>query len=57
MLVECPVCGGKSVGKVGVGQYYCWNCYLEYQIHGDSTKVYTVEEDGSLVAYAVAEIS
>lgn len=47
----CPVCGGKHVGKVGVEQFYCWNCFLEYQVQGKEYKVYTVAEDGSLIAY------
>jgi len=55
--MNCPICGGRAVGRVGVDQYYCWNCYLEYQIQGDSVKVFSVAEDGSLVAYAPAEIT
>ncbi len=55
--MQCPVCGGKSVGKIGSDQYYCWNCCLEYQIQGDIIKIFSVAEDGSLEAYAAAEIS
>lgn len=55
--MDCPICGGKSVGRVGVSQYYCWNCYIEYQIQGEAIKIFSVAEDGSLVAYPVAEIS
>lgn len=55
--MDCPICGGKSVGRVGMGQYYCWNCYLEYQVQGEKIKIFSVAEDGSLVDYAAAEIS
>jgi len=55
--MNCPVCGGKSVGRVGVEQFYCWNCYLEYQIQGENIKIFSVAEDGSLIDYAPAEIS
>ncbi|MDD2402055.1 MAG: hypothetical protein PHI90_06480 [Clostridia bacterium] len=47
--MKCPLCGSSSVGKVGVEQYYCWNCFVEYQFQGDETRVYSVEEDGSLM--------
>lgn len=55
--MNCPVCGGKSVGRVGIDQFYCWNCYLEYQVQGEEIRVFSVAEDGSLVAYTSAEIS
>lgn len=50
-MVNCPLCGGKSVGKIGVDQYYCWDCYVEYQYQGDKARTYIVEEDGSLVEF------
>ena len=37
----CPNCKGKDIGKIGVNQFYCWNCYIEIHTH-------QVEEDGSL---------
>lgn len=57
--MKCPVCGGKTTGKVGVEHYYCWDCFLEYQYmdHGSKVKVYKVSEDGCLVDYNIAEIS
>lgn len=47
----CPVCGGRSTGKVGVDQYYCWDCCIEFNSHSDRVIVYDLEEDGSLVAW------
>lgn len=46
--MRCPLCGGKEVGKIGPDQFYCWNCYVEYD---SKNQVYEVDEDGSLIAY------
>lgn len=50
MLVKCPVCHGLQVGKVGSDQYYCWNCYLEFNFNRGKLNLYEVAEDGNLVA-------
>jgi len=55
--MNCPVCNGRSVGRVGMDQYYCWDCYLEYRLHGKDIRVYSVSEDGSLVDYEQVVIS
>jgi hypothetical protein len=47
----CPVCGGRGIGKVGVDQYYCWDCCIEFNSHTDKVLIYDLEEDGSLVAW------
>ncbi|MDA3130799.1 hypothetical protein ACFPTR_13145 [Aliibacillus thermotolerans] len=45
----CPYCSSKEVGKIGVAQYYCWNCFLEWEIDENGKCIfYQVEEDGSL---------
>jgi ribosomal protein L37AE/L43A len=50
--MKCPACGSRAVGKVGADQYYCWDCFVEYQYYGNNqAKLYMVEEDGSLVEY------
>lgn len=45
----CPLCGGKSTGKVGVDQFYCWDCCIEYRKHKEKYLLYEVAEDGSLM--------
>ncbi|ABZ84426.1 conserved hypothetical protein [Heliomicrobium modesticaldum Ice1] len=45
--MSCPVCGGKQVGKVGVNQFYCWNCFIEFN---ERNEIFEVAEDGSLMA-------
>ncbi len=47
----CPVCGGKSTGKVGVDQFYCWDCCVEYRQNNEVLTVFDVAEDGTLVAW------
>lgn len=49
--MKCPACGSRAVGKVGVDQYYCWDCFIEYQYYGNKAKLYVVEEDGSLIEF------
>lgn len=47
----CPVCGGKSTGKVGIDQFFCWDCCIEYRKTPKDITVFDVAEDGSLVAW------
>ncbi|MDA8236184.1 MAG: hypothetical protein M0Z31_15580 [Clostridia bacterium] len=47
----CPVCGGKATGKVGIEQFYCWDCCVEFRKTPEQVQVYDVAEDGSLVAW------
>lgn len=49
--MNCPACGSKAIGRVGVDQYYCWDCCVEYRKRKDEVNIYEVAEDGSLVAY------
>ena len=49
--MQCPVCGGRTIGKVGVEQYYCWDCFVEFNNQADKVVIYDLAEDGSLVAW------
>lgn len=49
--MNCPVCGGKATGKVGIDQYYCWDCCVEYRMNKEGVDVFEVAEDGSLVSF------
>ena len=46
---RCPGCHGKNVGKVGSGQFYCWDCCIEYSVTGRGSRLYEVLPDGELV--------
>ena len=50
MILRCPVCRGLQVGKVGSDQFYCWNCYLEFNYARGRLNLFEVGEDGSLIA-------
>ena len=37
-MLPCPACGGRQVGKIGSDQYYCWNCFVEFDTYNRFTK-------------------
>ncbi len=51
-MERCPHCNCRDIGKIGNNQFYCWNCFMEFALVGDEVKLYHVDEDGSLVAFA-----
>ena len=44
----CPSCQGRNVGRVGTGQYYCWDCYIEFAFSHKGVRMFRVESDGEL---------
>ncbi|WP_456298435.1 hypothetical protein [Candidatus Desulforudis audaxviator] len=51
MALHCPICSGRATGKVGVEQYYCWDCCVEFRIDKEGVRIFDVNEDGSLVDF------
>jgi len=49
-MIKCPTCGGLQVGRVGSDQYYCWNCFMEFNFNKGKVNLFEVAEDGTLVA-------
>lgn len=47
-MFKCPNCSGKDLGKIGVNQYYCWNCFIELSVSKNRLNLHQVEEDGTL---------
>ena len=47
-MLKCPNCKSKNVGKIGINQYYCWECFIELTLVEGLIKTHQVEEDGSL---------
>ncbi len=47
-MLKCPNCKSKDIGKIGINQYYCWNCFIELTLVEGLIKTHQVEEDGSL---------
>lgn len=46
---KCPRCSGRTVGRVGVNQFYCGECCIEFFISVRGTAIYEIADDGSLV--------
>lgn len=49
MSLACPQCGSRSVGRVAVDQYYCWECCIEFAQTGDAVRCFQVNEEGELL--------
>lgn len=47
-MMKCPNCQSKDLGKIGIDQYYCWNCFIELSIGEGTIHTHQVEEDGTL---------
>jgi hypothetical protein len=47
-MLKCPNCKSKDIGKIGINQYYCWNCFIELTLVEGLIQTHQVEEDGSL---------
>ncbi|BBW95481.1 MULTISPECIES: hypothetical protein [Geobacillus] len=47
-MLICPNCKRKNLGKIGVNQYYCWDCFIELSVSKGVIHVHQVEEDGTL---------
>lgn len=47
-MFNCPNCQSKDIGKIGINQYYCWNCFIELSLSYGMINTHQVEEDGSL---------
>ncbi|GGH68442.1 hypothetical protein GCM10010978_01410 [Compostibacillus humi] len=48
MILRCPNCNGKDIGKIGAQNYYCWNCFVEMTVVDNELAVHQIEADGSL---------
>jgi len=47
-MLICPNCKRKNLGKIGVNQYYCWDCFIELSVSKGMIHAHQVEEDGTL---------
>lgn len=52
---RCPACGSRCTGRVGVDQWYCWDCCIEYAVAGDTVRMYRVDDEGELQALGPGE--
>ena len=55
-MLNCPNCNSNAVGKVGSEQFYCWNCFVEYNIAGGKMQIFDIAEDGTLVSFNQGDV-
>lgn len=51
MMVHCPHCESRSVGRVAADQYYCWECCIEFAQSGEAVRCFQVNEEGELLRF------
>lgn len=51
---SCPACGGRRMGKVGLDQYFCWDCHVQFSSGTQRRRVWQIADDGSLVPHAAS---
>ncbi len=54
--MQCPVCGGRAVGKVGMAQYFCSECCIEFKVGKSHCELYKLDPDGGLVRVTEEEL-
>lgn len=52
----CPTCGSRQVGYLRGSQYYCWSCFVQFVVGDNTTDIYEVREDGTLVPLSRVEL-
>lgn len=51
LLKVCPICGSRSIGKVGTNQYFCWDCFVEFTETKTGVQAFLVDAEGTLITY------
>ena len=52
---RCPKCQGRAVGRVGVAQWFCWDCCIEFQATGHGYILFAMDAEGELVPMDLEE--
>ncbi len=47
VLMLCPKCKSRAIGKIGQNQYYCWDCGIEFTLTNSGVRMYRLEPDGT----------
>ncbi|MFO8059262.1 MAG: hypothetical protein R6U70_01200 [Bacillota bacterium] len=45
---QCPSCGSRMIGRIGVERYYCHDCCVEFD--GASGGIYSIDDEGNLTS-------
>ena len=40
------------MGKVGLDQYFCWDCHVQFSSANQRRRIWEIADDGSLVPHA-----
>ncbi|MBT9175925.1 MAG: hypothetical protein DDT20_00227 [Firmicutes bacterium] len=49
-LTRCPMCNSRALGRVGLLQFYCGDCCVEFAVGKQGVVVYEILDDGSVVS-------
>jgi hypothetical protein len=44
--MNCPKCKSRATGRIGQGQYYCWDCSIEFEPTDKGIRMYRLEPNG-----------
>ncbi len=47
----CPVCSGRLIGRIGTGQFFCWDCCAQFTRGASRNRVWEIDDEGSLVPH------
>lgn len=47
-VARCPACNSRSIGRVAVGQWYCWDCCIEFSLGPTGPLLFRVDDEGEL---------
>lgn len=50
-MVNCPNCNSRAIGRVGNEQFYCWNCFKEFNMINGKMEIFDIAEDGTLINF------
>jgi len=51
--MNCPKCKSRATGRIGQGQYYCWDCSIEFEPTPAGVRVYRLEPDGIAIPESI----
>ncbi|MBI2873798.1 MAG: hypothetical protein HYY09_01800 [Firmicutes bacterium] len=49
--MTCPVCKGRSTGKIGQNTFYCWDCCVEFRVDEGRVSVFELDEEGTVLPF------
>lgn len=50
--MDCPECHSRATGRIGAGEYYCWDCCIEFRVNETGTEIFALDEEGERIPLA-----